>query len=253
VACFDNLPPERRDLATPGSLAEIARLLMIRLVLFDIDGTLIHTGGAGEKAFARVFASFFGVNNGTEKLKFAGRTDTAILREFLIHNAIAPSAENMEQFFDAYVFLLEQKLHALPGGIHPGVWDWLHDLRSLPEPPVIGLLTGNIRLGAEIKLRRFGLWEQFEVGAFADDSAERNEIAAIARQRGEALLRTKLRGEEVLVIGDTPLDIACARHIGARVLTVATGQYRRRDLLPLDPDWAVDDLQQITAREVCAT
>jgi phosphoglycolate phosphatase len=224
---------------------------MIRLVLFDIDGTLIYTSGAGEKAFAGVFASFFGVSDGTEKLKFAGRTDVAILREFFIHNAIAPSSENMAQFFEAYVFLLEQKLHALPGGVHPGVWTWLHDLRSLPHPVAIGLLTGNIRLGAEIKLRRFGLWEQFELGAFADDSAERNEIAAIAKERGESLLGRKLRGEEVLVIGDTPLDIACARCIGAKVLAVGTGMYRPKDLRPLNPDWAVDSLDEISAREVC--
>jgi phosphoglycolate phosphatase len=224
---------------------------MIRLVLFDIDGTLIHTSGAGEKAFARVFANFFGVSDGTEKLKFAGRTDTAILREFFIHNAIPPSAENMDQFFEAYVFMLEQKLEALPGGVHPGVWNWLHDLRSLPQQPVIGLLTGNVRLGAEIKLRRFGLWEQFEIGAFADDSAERNEIAAIAKRRGESRLGEKLREDEVLVIGDTPLDIACARCIGAKVLAVGTGMYRPKDLLPLKPDWAVDNLEQISAREVC--
>ncbi len=225
---------------------------MIRLVLFDIDGTLIHTSGAGEKAFARVFADFFGVTDGTEKLKFAGRTDAAILREFFVHNAIAPSSENMEQFFEAYVFLLEHMLQRLPGGVHPGVWDWLHDLRALARPPVIGLLTGNIRLGAEIKLRQFGLWEQFETGAFADDSAERNEIAAIAKQRGELLLGKKLRGDEVLIIGDTPLDIACARSIGAKVLAVGTGMYRSKDLLSLKPDWAVDNLTGLSAFEVCA-
>jgi phosphoglycolate phosphatase len=224
---------------------------MIRLVLFDIDGTLIHTSGAGEKAFARVFANFFGVTDGTEKLKFAGRTDVAILREFFVHNAIAPSPENMEQFFEAYVFLLEHMLQSLPGGVHPGVWTWLHELRALPHQPVIGLLTGNIRLGAEIKLRQFNLWGQFATGAFADDSAERNEIAAIAKQRGEGLLGQTLQGDEVLVIGDTPLDIACARAIGAKILAVGTGMYRPKDLLPLKPDWAVDNLEKITAREIC--
>ena len=224
---------------------------MIRLVLFDIDGTLIHTGGAGEKAFARVFASLFGIADGTEKLKFAGRTDVAILREFFVHNAIVPSEEHIGQFLDAYVFLLEHMLQSLPGGVHPGVWTWLHELRALPHQPVVGLLTGNISLGAQIKLRHFNLWGQFATGAFADDSAERNEIAAIAKRRGEKLLGTTLRGDEVLVIGDTPLDIACARSIGAKVLAVGTGMYRPKDLLPLQPEWAVDTLEQVGAREIC--
>jgi phosphoglycolate phosphatase-like HAD superfamily hydrolase len=224
---------------------------MIHLVLFDIDGTLIHTSGAGEKAFARVFANLFGISDGTEKLKFAGRTDIAILREFFLHNAIEPSPENLEQFFEAYVFMLDHMLERMPGGVHPGVWNWLKDLRTLPQQPAIGLLTGNIRLGAEIKLRRFELWDQFATGAFADDAADRNEIAAIAKRRGEALLEEELAGDEVLVIGDTPLDIACARAIGARVLAVGTGMYRPKDLLPLEPDWAVDNLDKISAREVC--
>jgi phosphoglycolate phosphatase-like HAD superfamily hydrolase len=224
---------------------------MIRLVLFDIDGTLIHTSGAGEKAFARVFTNFFGISDGTEKLKFAGRTDVAVLREFLVHNAIESSPENLEQFFDAYVFLLEHNLQSLPGGVHPGVWNWLGELRALSQPPIIGLLTGNIRLGAEIKLRHFDLWDRFATGAFADDSSERNEIAAIAKRRGEALLGETLRGDEILVIGDTPLDIACARSIGAKVLAVGTGMYRPKDLLPLQPDWAVDNLEKLSAKEIC--
>ncbi len=224
---------------------------MIQLVLFDIDGTLIHSGGAGEKAFARVFANLFDIPHGTEKLKFAGRTDVAILREFFLQNAIDPSAENLQRFLDAYVFQLDHMLHQLPGGVHPGVWDWLHDLRTLPQHPVVGLLTGNIRLGAEIKLRRFHLWEQFDTGGFADDSMDRNEIAACAKRRGEKLLGHPLSGEEVLVIGDTPLDISCARHIGARVIAVGTGLYRTRELLTHKPDWAVDQLGTLSAAAIC--
>jgi len=224
---------------------------MVRLVLFDIDGTLIYTGGAGEKAFAKVFANLFGISDGTERLKFAGRTDPGIVREFFLHNAIEPSAENFAEFFEAYVFMLDHLLHELPGGVHRGVWTWLHDLRTLPHKPIVGLLTGNIRLGAEIKLRRFSLWEQFDTGAFADDMIDRNGIAAMAKTRGEALIGRKLSGSEVLVIGDTPLDIACARHIGAKVLAVGTGMYRPTDLLPLGPDFAVENLEQISAATVC--
>ena len=127
----------------------------------------------------------------------------------------------------------------------------MKELRALPQKPVIGLLTGNIRLGAEIKLRRFDLWDQFATGAFADDAADRNEIAAIAKRRGETLLDDELAGDEVLVIGDTPLDIACARAIGAKVIAVGTGMYRPKDLLPLQPDWAVDNLEKLSVREVC--
>ena len=224
---------------------------MIRLVLFDIDGTLINSGGAGEKAFARVFANFFGVPNGTEKLRFAGRTDLGILREFFVQNAIEPSPENTARFFDAYIFLLGHMLQNLPGRVLPGVWPWLHDLHSLPHQPTIGLLTGNVRLGAEIKLRHFHLWEQFATGGFADDSAERNGIAVAAKERGEAVLGRKLHGEEILVIGDTPHDISCGRHIGAKVLAVGTGMFGTKELRTFQPDWAVDHLDQVSATELC--
>src|SRR5207237_1442721 len=161
------------------------------------------------------------------------------------------SPENTEQFFEAYVFMLDHMLQTLPGGAHPGVWSWLRELRALPHPPLIGLLTGNLRLGAEIKLRRFDLWNEFETGAFADDSAERDASAAAAKRRGEALLGVKLRGEEVLVIGDTPNDITCARAIGAKVLAVGTGMYRPKDLQAFHPDWVVDNLEKISPGAIC--
>ena len=95
---------------------------------------------------------------------------------------------------------------------------------------MLGLLTGNIRLGAEIKLRHFNLWDAFQTGAFADDHEERDQIAAVARQRGSRILGTELRGDEVVVIGDTPLDIRCARAIGAKALAVATGGAKLAEL-----------------------
>ena len=224
---------------------------MIRLVLFDIDGTLISTGGAGEKAFGRVFATQFGIPNSTTRVSFAGRTDPAIVREVLLQHQIEPSAANLQRFFEAYIFFLQEFLHQLSGVVQLGVLEWLEHLRSLPAPPVLGLLTGNIRLGAEIKLRHFGLWSVFQTGGFADDSSDRNQIAVAARRRGEAVVGQRLRDEEVLVVGDTPLDIACGRHIGARVLAVATGGFRLSQLQEHQPDWAVRDLREISAREVC--
>jgi len=224
---------------------------MVSLVLFDIDGTLIHSGGAGEKAFARVCASMFGVPNGTQKLRFAGRTDTSIVREFFQQHDIETTPENFARFFESYVFWLDHMLHATPGRVLPGVPRLLAELKSLPRPPVIGLLTGNIRLGAEIKLRYYNLWDAFVTGGFGDDHEHRNCIAAVALERGQNVVGRKLKGHEVLVIGDTPLDIECGRAIDARVMAVATGNYTRPQLEALSPDWALDDLGAICVKDIC--
>jgi phosphoglycolate phosphatase len=223
---------------------------MVRLVLFDVDGTLIRTGGAGVRAFARTFASEFNAADGFERLKFAGRTDPGLVREFFSFHDIAPTPANFQRFFDHYVFWLDQILNESQSEVCPGVWEFLQALQQLPQPPLLGLLTGNIRLGAEIKLRHLKLWGVFQTGGFGDDHEDRSQIAAVARDRGGRMLGAKLRGEEVLVVGDTPLDIRCARAISAKVLAVATGGSRLEELRANRPDWAIPDLRAITAREV---
>src|SRR5690349_20389139 len=137
----------------------------MRLILFDIDGTLIRTGGAGVKAFAKVFETEFNAVDGFENLKFAGRTDISLVREFFAVHNIPDSKANFTRFFERYVFWLDHILKETGSRLCTGVGDFMTELRALPEPPVIGLLTGNIRLGAEIKLRHAGIWEEFETGA----------------------------------------------------------------------------------------
>ena len=219
---------------------------MVRLVLFDIDGTLIQTGGAGEKAFARVCEKEFNVLNGTAQLRFAGRTDPSIVREFFLRHQIEPSHENFRRFFDCYVFWLDHMLGQLAGRVLPGVQEMIGALRALTRPPAIGLLTGNIRLGAQIKLGHYKLWDQFQTGGFGDDHEDRNRIAVIARDRGIDLLKEKLSGDQIVVIGDTPRDIECGKAIQAKTLAVATGSYRLEQLEEHDPTWAVRDLSGIS-------
>ncbi|HEX4646852.1 MAG TPA: HAD hydrolase-like protein [Verrucomicrobiae bacterium] len=224
---------------------------MIRLVLFDIDGTLIRTNGAGVKAFGLALETQFKIANGIHDVKFAGRTDTGVAREVFLRHGIEPSAENFQHFFDCYAHWLGHILTETRGEVCQGIGELILELESLPQPPVIGLLTGNIRLGAEIKLRHYRLWQFFRTGGFADDHEERDQIAVIARERGCRLLGEPLRDEQVIVIGDTPLDIQCGKAINARVLAVATGSSTVEELKAHRPDWVVKDLDGITVEDLC--
>ena len=223
---------------------------MVRLVLFDVDGTLVHTGRAGSRAFGKTLAAVFGAPESVEQISFGGRTDPSLVRELFGLNGILATPENFRRFFESYVFWLDHLVTDANGEICPGVEEFIRELQVLPEPPMLGLLTGNIRLGAEIKLRRYGLWELFETGGFADDSEDRNHIAAAAFERGRRVLDKNLRPDEILVVGDTPHDVRCGKYIGAKVLAVATGRTPLEELKNHKPDWAVEDLMRISAREI---
>jgi phosphoglycolate phosphatase-like HAD superfamily hydrolase len=222
---------------------------MIRLILFDIDGTLIKTGGAGEKAFAKVCEREFNVPDATRHLHFAGRTDPSIVRDFFEKFGIVATPENFTRFFSAYVIWLEKILGTLDGSVLPGVRELIAGFQAMSHRPVIGLLTGNIKQGAQLKLTHYRLWDSFTMGAYGDDHEDRNRVAAIARDRGSEILGTQLRGEEVLVIGDTPRDIQCARAIDAKVLAVATGIFTIDQLGEFRPHWLLPTLASANAEE----
>jgi phosphoglycolate phosphatase-like HAD superfamily hydrolase len=223
---------------------------VIRVVLFDIDGTLIRTGGAGVRAFERAFALEFGVEHATRGVSFAGRTDTSLVRQCFLKHAIPPKPDNFTRFFDAYVFLLQHLLESTRGAPCPGVSEFIGETNGLSNPPILGLLTGNVRLGAEIKLRHYALWELFRFGAFGDDHEDRNCLAAMAQQRAAELAGAPVRGEEILVVGDTPRDIECAKSIGAQVLAVGTGGYSCAELQAHTPTWVFKNLLGISAQEL---
>ena len=223
---------------------------MIKLVLFDIDGTLIKTGGAGEKAFAQVCQREFNIPDATKHLHFAGRTDPAIVRDFFQKFGIAPTPEHFARFFSAYVVWLEKILATLDGSVLPGARELVAAFHAMPHRPVVGLLTGNIKQGAQLKLSHYRLWNEFAMGAFGDDHEDRNQIAVIARDRGAKQIGTKLRGEEILVIGDTPRDVECGKAIDAKVLAVATGIFSLDQLRDCRPQWLVSTLSEVNAHEL---
>ena len=222
----------------------------VRLVLFDIDGTLVSTGGAGMKAFGGAFEAAFGIADATAKIKFAGRTDYSIFRELCEQNGVGHTPENRESFFNHYLRLVDSHLDTNEGGPFPGVVRLLDGLAALPDAPALGLLTGNIREGARRKLGAYGLWDRFALGGFSEDSEDRNLIAAAAAAKGGEHLECQLDGPEIVVVGDTPNDIACGKHIGARTVGVATGGATLEALRACEPDWAVADLTHLTASEV---
>ena len=215
-----------------------------RLLLWDIDATLITTGGAGEKSLQRIVQRRFGVADDFRDIEIAGRTDAGIAANILRKYRVEPTAENIAALLDEYLHALTEMLPLVPGHVLPGVADLLERMETKPER-VLALLTGNLRRGAELKLRHFGLWDYFPFGAFADDHADRNQLGAFARARAQELHQEEFTGAQIDVIGDTGHDIACGKIFGARTIAVATGTWTRDQLAAHEPDFLFDDFSQV--------
>jgi phosphoglycolate phosphatase len=197
---------------------------MTTLLLWDIDGTLINSGGAGMRALRAALHRAFAIRGSTEDIDFAGRTDRWIMRQIFAKFGLPASEENFGRYADAYVAALPEELGRAGAGILPGVGAILEDT-ARRGGVAQGLLTGNLRRGAEVKLGFHGLWGYFPFGAFADDSERRDDLGPHALRRARERLGVDFPPERVWIIGDTPHDIACARAIGAKALAVATGLY----------------------------
>jgi phosphoglycolate phosphatase len=215
-----------------------------RLLLWDIDATLVTTAGAGDRALKQIVLQRWGVADDFRDIEIAGRTDVHIVRSILRKYGVEPTEEHVRPFLEQYLTLLEQFLPQLDGRVLPGVAEILERLHPL-EDRVLALLTGNLRRGAELKLRRYGLWEYFEFGAFADDHHERNELGAYARRRAKEKHGHDFEVAAIDVIGDTGHDIGCGKIFGARTIAVATGTWTREQLAQHEPDFLFDDLSQV--------
>ncbi len=215
-----------------------------RLLLWDIDSTLITTGGAGEKALHCIAKERFGASSDLHDIEIAGRTDTNIVTNILRKFCVEPNDENVTAFLDEYIAGLAEMLPRVPGRVLPGVAELLRRLAAKPDH-VLGLLTGNLRRGAELKLRYYGLWDYFAFGAFADDHADRNELGAFARARAKEIHAHDFAAAQVDVIGDTGHDIACGKIFGARTIAVATGSWNREKLAAHQPDFLFDDFSRV--------
>ncbi len=213
------------------------------LYLFDIDGTLVDTGGAGMVALKEANREIFGHDG--PALDLAGSTDLGILANIHAHFEIKPTRERIDTYFEVYLGRLDWNLThgGFPGRVFAGVHQLLAELAGRSDAS-IGLLTGNTAGGAASKMRHFGLAGHFPFGAYGSDHADRNQLGPIALERAEVHTGRSFTAVETWVIGDTPKDIACAHAIGARCLAVATGQFSAAALAAHGADQVVQSLEQ---------
>jgi phosphoglycolate phosphatase-like HAD superfamily hydrolase len=214
------------------------------LILFDVDGTLLLSGRAGLRAMTRAFQQAFGIGDAFKGESFGGRTDSYLVSNALRAAGLPDTAENHDRFRDIYLPLLAEEIQH-PGqghkGLMPGARELLEALQEYDHLH-LALLTGNYREAAEIKLRHFEIWDFFEWGAFSDDHQDRNQLVPIARSRAETYDIPAEAIERVIVIGDTPHDIECARVAGAKSIAVATGGFTVEQLTDAGADEVVRDL-----------
>ena len=217
----------------------------LRLLLFDIDGTLFLSGGAGSRALNKAFLELFGRPNAFDQIPVAGRTDPLLLDDAIARTELALDESQRKEFQDRYCDLLEiEILKPNPRKrLMPGVKHLLGRLQKQRDI-YLGLLTGNYARAAKTKLKHFGLWSFFACGAYGEDGANRNDLFPVALKRARSVGISIGSPENVFVVGDTPLDILCAQAGGAQSIAVATGSYDLEALKRKGATIALSDLSR---------
>jgi phosphoglycolate phosphatase-like HAD superfamily hydrolase len=221
----------------------------MKLVCFDIDGTLIWTHGAGRRAIHRALLEVLGTAGPIESFRFDGRTDGEIVRRLAEAAGLRAGEEVVARVLERYVANLRSEL-AVPGhvtDVYPGVRDLLTALEA-HDDCALGLLTGNVVDGARLKLESAGLeFGRFRVGAFGSDHHDRTELPAVAQRRAREVLGVDVRGADLVIVGDTPADMSCGRGVGARAIGAATASYSVEQLLDAGAHAAFPDLSDTSA------
>jgi len=219
---------------------------MKTVCLFDIDGTLLDAGGAGQNAMERALFDLFAVGGPYTNIPAAGRTDKAITTDLFAHHDLNVDDGTWRKFLDSYLQHLPRSLAEKDGGILPGVVPLLQEL-SDRDDVALGLLTGNLEVGAMLKLKHFQLDHHFLFGGFGDHHFDRDDVARLAYQAAIVHLNHEVHPENVWVIGDTPADVRCGRAIGANVIAVGTGIHQMEELASSRPDHLFESLADVEA------
>ena len=212
----------------------------MRLILFDIDGTLIDSGGAGTRSLDLALKELFSIDNAFQGISMAGKTDTQIIKEGLLKHGISVNG-NIDAVITAYLKYLRKEINNDRKHVNPGIYNLLNTL-SFMKDIGSGLLSGNLESGARIKLEPFKLNDYFPTGAFGSDDEDRNNLLPVAVKRFEELFRRKIEIDNCIVVGDTPRDVECAHIYGAMCIGVATGPYSFDALSEAGADYVVQDL-----------
>lgn len=214
----------------------------MKAVLFDIDGTLILSGGAGSRALSHAFKKLFRRDNALEGIKPDGKTDPAIIRE-MCRKVLGRDCqgEELESLCRQYLHFLSREVPESQGyRVMPGIPELLEKL-GLKEGVIMGLATGNLEEGARIKLGRAGLNRYFRFGGFGSDCEDRVELTRIAISRSQEFIGQELKKQDIYIVGDTPFDIKSSALLGTTSVAVATGSYSTTQLKEWQPDYLFSD------------